>query len=107
MPRFGFLPIPGTATTLIRSVGAAQGRGKTNTSMNKLILGATLALGLVIGAASPTLAGPGDGLDKNAAAQGNSTSGGMRSGARMGSRMAMPRRHMMHRHHRRHMMRHR
>lgn len=107
MPRLGFLRITGTAATLIRSVGAAQGRGKTKISMNKLILGATLALGLVIGAASPTLAAPGDGLSRNAAAQGNGTSGGMHRGARMGSRMAMPRRHMMHRHHHRHMMRHR
>ncbi|MDP4006281.1 hypothetical protein [Methylobacterium sp. NEAU K] len=71
--------------------------------MNKLILGATLALGLVLGAASPTLASPGDGLDRNAAAQGNDRFGGMHRNARRESRMM--RHHMMHRHHHHHMMR--
>jgi hypothetical protein len=70
--------------------------------MNKLILGATLALGLVIGAASPTLAAPGDGLDRNAAATGNSNMGNMHRTARMQSRMMRHR--MMHRHHHRHHM---
>jgi hypothetical protein len=69
--------------------------------MNKFILGATLALGLVVGAASPSLAAPGDGLDKNAAAQGNGNFGGMHRNARMQSRM-MHRAHRMHRHHRHH-----
>lgn len=68
--------------------------------MNKIILGATLVLGLAIGAASPSLAGPGDGLDRNAAAQGNGNFGGMHRGARMGSRMAM-RPRMVRRYHRR------
>lgn len=71
--------------------------------MNKLILGATLVLGLVVGAASPTLAAPGDGLSRNAAATGNTNMGGMHRTARMQSRMARHR--MMHRHHRHHMMR--
>ena len=71
--------------------------------MNKFLLGATLALGLVLGAASPSMAVPGDGLDRNAAAQGNSSAGMMRHGARMGSRGMMMRRHhrhMMRRHRR-------
>lgn len=63
--------------------------------MNKIILGATLVLGLAIGAASPTFAA-GDGLDKDASSQGNGRFGGMHRGARMGSRAAM-----MHRRHRR------
>lgn len=71
--------------------------------MNKIILGATLALGLVLGAAGPSLASPGDGLDKNASAQGNGRFGGMHSNARMESRAAM---HRMRRHRRHHMMRH-
>jgi hypothetical protein len=70
--------------------------------MNKLILGATLALGLALGAASPTLAAPGDGLDRNAAATGNSNMAGMHRNARMQSRMMRHR--MMHRHHHRHHM---
>ena len=70
--------------------------------MNKLILGATLALGLVVGAASPGLASPGDGLDRSAAAQGNGRFGGMHRNARMESRMMMRRAHRMHRHHRYH-----
>jgi hypothetical protein len=71
--------------------------------MNKIILGATLALGLVLGAASPSVAAPGDGLDRNAAAQGNGRFGGMHRNARMESRMAT---HRMHRYRRHHMMRH-
>ena len=70
--------------------------------MNKLILGATLALGLVVGAASPVLAAPGDGLDRNAAATGNGRFGGMHSNARTESRMMMRRAHRMPRHHRHH-----
>ena len=70
--------------------------------MNKLRLGAPLALGRVVGAASPTLAAPGDGLDKNAVATGNTNMGGMHRTARMQSRMMRHR--MMHRHHRRHHM---
>lgn len=70
--------------------------------MNKIILGATLALGLVLGAASPSLASPGDGLDRNAAAQGNGRFGGMHRNARMESRMLRHRTHRMHRHHHRH-----
>ncbi|MCJ2055040.1 hypothetical protein MKL09_00495 [Methylobacterium sp. J-048] len=74
--------------------------------MNKILLGATLALGLVLGAASPSLAAPGDGLDRNAAATGNSNFGGMHRGARMSSRGVMrSRHHMMRRHHRHPMMR--
>ncbi|TXM98936.1 hypothetical protein FV242_27200 [Methylobacterium sp. WL64] len=74
--------------------------------MNKILLGATLALGLVLGAASPSLAARGDGLDRNAAATGNGNFGGMHRGARMSSRGVMrSRHHMMRRHHRRHMMR--
>ena len=71
--------------------------------MNKIILGATLALGLVLGTAAPVLAAPGDGLSRNSAATGNSNFGGMHRTARMQSRMARHR--MMHRHHHRHMMR--
>jgi hypothetical protein len=71
--------------------------------MNKIILGATLALGLVLGAASPSVAAPGDGLDRNAAAQGNGRFGGMHRNARMEPRMAT---HRMHRYRRHHMMRH-
>ncbi|MBP1183936.1 hypothetical protein [Methylobacterium sp. PvR107] len=70
--------------------------------MNKIILGATLALGLVLGAAGPSLASPGDGLDRNAAAQGNGRFGGMHRNARMESRMMRHRAHRMHRHHHRH-----
>lgn len=70
--------------------------------MNKIILGTTLALGLVLGAASPSLASPGDGLDRNAAAQGNGRFGGMHRNARMESRMMRHRAHRMHRHHHRH-----
>ncbi|MHB2207647.1 hypothetical protein [Methylobacterium sp. CM6257] len=71
--------------------------------MNKIILGATLALGLVLGAAGPGLAAPGDGLSRNAAAQGNGTFGGMHRNARMQSRTMRHR--MMHRRHHRPMMR--
>jgi hypothetical protein len=70
--------------------------------MNKIIFGATLALGLVLGAASPSLASPGDGLDRNAAAQGNGRFGGMHRNARMESRMMRHRAHRMHRHYHRH-----
>ena len=70
--------------------------------MNRIILGASLALGLVLGAANPGLASPGDGLDRNAAAQGNGRFGGMHRNARMESRMMMRRAHRMHRHHRHH-----
>lgn len=40
--------------------------------MNKLILGATLTLGLLLGANTASIAAPGDGLDPNASATGNS-----------------------------------
>ena len=72
--------------------------------MNKLILGATLTLGLLLGANTASMAGPGDGLDRDASATGNSNQAAMHRNAR-GSRM-MSRRmggmRMMRRHHRRH-----
>ncbi|MCJ2103981.1 hypothetical protein MKK70_00990 [Methylobacterium sp. E-041] len=40
--------------------------------MNKLILGATLTLGPLLGANTASIAAPGDGLDPNASATGNS-----------------------------------
>ncbi len=53
--------------------------------MKTFALGAMLALGLALGSAAPVLAAPGDGLDRDAAAQGNGRFGGMHSGARMGA----------------------
>lgn len=75
--------------------------------MKKTLLGAMLVLGLAVGTAAPSLASPGDGLDRDAAAQGNGRFGNMHSGARMGSRAVMMRGHGMrhhrhHHHHRRH-----
>ncbi|MGC5779892.1 hypothetical protein [Methylobacterium sp. NFXW15] len=79
--------------------------------MKKTLLGAMLMLGLAVGTAAPSLASPGDGLDRDAAAQGNGRFGNMHSGARMGSRAVMMRghgmrghgmRHHRHHHHRRH-----
>lgn len=40
--------------------------------MNKLILGATLTLGLLLSANAASIAAPGDGLDPKASATGNS-----------------------------------
>jgi hypothetical protein len=73
--------------------------------MKSLALGAMLVLGLAVGTAAPSFASPGDGLDRDAAAQGNGNFGNMHSQARMGSRAAMMRaegRRMHRRHHRRH-----
>lgn len=72
--------------------------------MKSFALGAMLVLGLAVGTAAPSFAAPGDGLDKNAAAQGNGRFGNMHSQARMDSRAAMRRTEgmRMHRHHRRH-----
>ncbi len=72
--------------------------------MKSFALGAMLVLGLAVGTAAPSFAAPGDGLDKDAAAQGNGNFGNMHSQARMGSRAAMRRAEgmPMHRHHRRH-----
>ncbi|MCJ2010180.1 hypothetical protein MKK70_26005 [Methylobacterium sp. E-041] len=72
--------------------------------MNKLILGATVALGLLLGANTAGMASPGDGLDRNAAATGNGRMGGMHAGARTGGMMRprMGGMRMMRRHHRRH-----
>lgn len=69
--------------------------------MKKTVLGALLVLGLAAGTAAPSVAAPGDGLDRNAAAQGNGRFGNMHTGARMGSRAVMMRHHRHH-HHRRH-----
>ncbi|MCJ2074065.1 hypothetical protein MKK68_00060 [Methylobacterium sp. E-016] len=72
--------------------------------MNKLILGATLTLGLLVSANTGSIAAPGDGLDPNASATGNSNQAAMHRNARAGSMMS--RRtggmRMMRRHHRRH-----
>lgn len=73
--------------------------------MKKTILGAMLVLGLAAGTAAPSSAAPGDGLDRDAAAQGNGRFGNMHSQAEMGSRTTMMRGHGMrhrHHHHRRH-----
>ncbi|MCJ2011726.1 hypothetical protein [Methylobacterium sp. J-076] len=75
--------------------------------MKKIALGALLVLGLAAGTAAPVFAAPGDGLDRDAAAQGNGRFGNMHSGAEMGSRSAMMpggamRRPHHHRRHRRH-----
>lgn len=73
--------------------------------MKKTILGAMLVLGLAAGTAAPSFAAPGDGLDRDAAAQGNGRFGNMHSQAEMGSRATMLRGHGMrhrHHHHRRH-----
>lgn len=72
--------------------------------MNKLILGAALTLGLLLGVNTAGMAAPGDGLNRNAAATGNGRMGGMHAGARGGGRMGGMR---MMRHHRRHHARHR
>lgn len=69
--------------------------------MKTIVLGALIALGLAVGTAAPSFAA-GDGLDRNAAAQGNGRFGNMHSQARMGSRAVMMRGHgMRHRHHHR------
>jgi hypothetical protein len=77
--------------------------------MKTFALGAMLALGLAIGSTAPVLASPGDGLDRDAAAQGNGRFGGMHRGARMGAPrigvrgMGMRHHHARyHRHHRHH-----
>ena len=72
--------------------------------MNTLLLGATLALGLLAGSSLPGHAAAGDGLDRNAAATGNGRMGGMHAGARTGGMMRprMGAMRMMRRHHRRH-----
>lgn len=70
--------------------------------MNKLILGATLTVGLLLGATGASRAAPGDGLDRSAAATGNSNMGAMHrnaGGGMAGRRMG---RRPMRRHHRRH-----
>ena len=71
-------------------------------NMKKILLGATLAIGLLAGTNMPGHAAPGDGLSRNATATGNSNFAGQHRAARRGSMMARP--HMMrrHRHHRRH-----
>lgn len=70
--------------------------------MKKILLGATLALGLLAGSNVASQAAPGDGLSRDGAATGNSNFAGQHRMARRGSMMARP--HMMrrHRHHRRH-----
>ena len=72
--------------------------------MNKLILGATLTLGLLLGANTASMAGPGHGLDRNASATGNSNQAAMHRNARAGSTMSrrMGKMRMRRRHHRRH-----
>ena len=47
--------------------------------MKKILIGAMLATGMTLGAVSVGVAGPGDGLDRNAMSQGNSNMGGMHS----------------------------
>lgn len=64
--------------------------------MKKILLGATLAFGLLAGSNLPGHAA-GDGLSRNAAATGNSTFAGQHRVARRGSMMAQPR--MMRRRH--------
>lgn len=73
--------------------------------MKKIVLGTLLVLGLAAGTAAPSFAA-GDGLDRDAAAQGNGRFGNMHSQARMSSRAVMMRGHGM-RHHRRHHRHHR
>jgi hypothetical protein len=73
--------------------------------MNKLLLGMTLTLGLLLGASTITMASPGDGLNRDAAATGNSNMGEMHrnaaGGSMMGRRMrSAPPMHRRH-HHRR------
>ncbi|RYY16296.1 MAG: hypothetical protein EON55_04690 [Alphaproteobacteria bacterium] len=53
--------------------------------MNKLILGATLTLGLLLSPNTGSVAAPGDGLDPNASATGNSNQAAMHCNARAGS----------------------
>ena len=69
-------------------------------TMKSLLLGATMLVGLLVASANPSFAA-GDGLDRDAAAQGNGRFAGMHRGARITSRYGVmhPRRH--HRHHRR------
>jgi len=74
--------------------------------MKKTVLGALLVLGLAAGTAAPSFASPGDGLDRDAAAQGNGRFGNMHSEARMGSRAAMMRGHGMRPHRHAHRRRH-
>ena len=69
--------------------------------MKTIVLGALLAAGLAVGTAAPSFASPGDGLDRDAAAQGNGRFGNMHSQARMDSRAVMMRGHGMRRHHHR------
>ncbi|WCS26765.1 hypothetical protein LOK46_08055 [Methylobacterium sp. NMS14P] len=56
---------------------------------------AARALGLVVGAASPTLAAPGDGRDRNAAARGDGNFGRVHRYARMEARALVHRAHRM------------
>lgn len=74
--------------------------------MNKLVLGATLTLGLLLGANTASMAAPGDGLDRNASAMGNGRMGGMHAGARTGGMMRPRMGGMRMMHHRRHHHRH-
>jgi hypothetical protein len=79
----------------------SPGRGDLQGSwtMKSLLLGATMLVGVLVASANPSLAA-GDGLDRDAAAQGNGRFAGMHRGARITSRYGVmrPRRH--HRHHR-------
>ena len=72
--------------------------------MNKLIFRATLTLGLLLGANTASMAGPSDGLDRNASATGNSNQAVMHRNARADSMMSrrMGGMRMRRRHHRRH-----
>lgn len=58
--------------------------------MNRIILGATLTVGLLLGLNGASFAA-GDGLDRDAASQGNSTFAGQHSVARNGGAMVGPR----------------
>lgn len=73
--------------------------------MNRIVLGAVMTFGLLIGVQNTSFAA-GDGLDRNAAATGNSTFAGQHREARSGAAMLAPRmgnrRMMRHKHHRRH-----
>lgn len=57
--------------------------------MNKILLGAAFALGLLVGTSSMSIAAPGDGLSPNASMQGNGRTGGMHSFNRRQGRMGM------------------
>lgn len=74
--------------------------------MNKLFLGATMTLGLMLGVSTTTIASPGDGLDRDAARTGNSNMGEMHrnaaGGSMMGRQMRSSRMMPHRRHHRRH-----